>query len=149
MKLNGSGKEAALRAPDNIRRQMDRLRIRVTETANGVFNILLLDRHTADVAGDAGRGDWQRGIVSALATGLRMLDEMQTEEAQAQAAVDGPASRVIGPRKVRVKMSNPQAIAGLDRIARQTGTRRSDVVHTSERTVLAVRMGPASPDARQ
>lgn len=149
MELNGSGQGTGLRAPGNVRGQIDRLRIRVTETANGVFNILLVDGHTADVAGNAGRGDWQRGIVSALATGLRMLDEMQTEETQAQAAVDGPATRAVGPRKVRVKVSSPQAIAGLDRIGRQTGTQRSDVVHTIVRTALALVMEPASPDARQ
>ena len=131
---------------------MDRLRIRVTETATGVFEMLLLDRYTADVAALAGRGDWQRGIVSALATGLRLLDEMQSEEGRAQAAVDGPASRVIGPRELRVRVSNPRAIAGLDRIAHQTGTRRADVVGSSVRTTLTLGVeewAPAAPTKRR
>ena len=138
MKLNGSGKDATPKVSAKIRRQMKRLRMQVTERGSGVFDMQLGDRHTIEVAANAGGGDWHRGIVWALAVGLEMVDKMQPEEAQGP--VDGLAGRVIGPRELRIHISNPQAIGGLDRLARQTGVRRADVVWSTIRTTLVLQM---------
>ena len=112
------------KAAERIHELMDRLRIKATDAGGDTFDIRLADRHTLETARRAGRGDWQRAVVSALAQGLKFVEEMQSDEARAAPVVDGPASGRAGPDQVRVQVTNPHALAGIDRLAAKAGATR-------------------------
>lgn len=142
---NAGGQSASERILAEARPIIEQLRIGVTETADGAFEIQIEDDHTFEVAKRVAGGDWQRCIVSALANGLKKLKEMQAPERQAEASVDGPATRITGPRRIRVRIQNPHAMAGIDRLAARTGTDRAQVVGSTVRAALAICQTLAEP----